>query len=86
MEKSSDTEIEKLKVNYKTEIEQRENILDEICNDFSSASTPTKTTKLTVNSKSKIYQNTKKTLIDPKKKSKLLAALKAIDSNESFDS
>lgn len=85
MEKSSDSEIENLKIDYKTEIEKRENILDEICNDFSAASTPTKT-KFSVNSKSKMYQNTKKTLIDPKKKSKLLAALKAIDSNESFDS
>lgn len=62
--------------------------MDEICNDYSITATPTKTRKnLTLNSKNtKIYQNTKRILIDPKKKVKLLADLKAIDSNESFDS
>lgn len=71
-------EFEKFKKEIHDEILSKEHLLDSYCE--------TATIKDPDNIKSSIYELDKKKKIDPKKKVKLLAALKAIDCNESFDS
>lgn len=70
-------EFEKFKKEIRDEILKKEALLDTFCDSATRDSGKTVLTKETVE---------KKTKIDPKKKVKLLAALKAIDVNDSYDS
>lgn len=70
-------EFEKFKKEIRDEIFKKEALLDTFCDSATGDSGKTALTKETVE---------KKTKIDPKKKVKLLAALKAIDVNDSYDS
>lgn len=69
-------ELENMKLRLRENIMNKERFLDIMCDEMTKAS-PTK--------KSDEFNSTKKRNLDATKKSKLLAALKAIDGNESFE-
>lgn len=86
-------DVEQLKEDIRRETKAKESLLDDFCDQVVSSQeqTPKKQLRnVEINLKNynrnKAIAQSKKNQIDPKKKVKLLAALKAIDSNDSFDS
>lgn len=78
-------ELEMMKRQLKDSMIKKENYLDVICDEMMKGS-PLKTEKSSSNSSSNQAQAAKKKKdLDPQKKTKLLAALKAIDGGDSFD-